>query len=35
MELTLKCVTSRGKVLFEGTPKEFLEQLEEIEKVDE
>jgi len=34
MELTLKCVTSRGKVLFEGTPKEFLEQLEEIEKVD-
>jgi len=35
MELTLKCVTSRGKVLFEGTPKEFLEQLEEIEKVEE
>jgi len=35
MELTLKCVTSRGKVLFEGTPKEFLEQLEEIEKVND
>lgn len=34
-ELILKCVTSRGKVLFEGTPKEFLEQLEEIEKVNE
>jgi hypothetical protein len=34
MELTLKCVGYGGKVLFEGTPKEFLEQLEEIEKVD-
>ena len=34
-ELILKCVTSRGKVLFQGTPKEFLEQLEEIEKVND
>jgi len=33
-ELTLKCVSSGGKVIFEGTPKEFIEQLEEIEKVD-
>ena len=33
-ELTLKCVSSRGKVVFEGTPKEFIEQLAEIEKVD-
>jgi hypothetical protein len=32
-ELTLKCVGYGGKVLFEGTPKEFIEQLEEIEKV--
>ena len=32
-ELTLKCV-SGSKVIFEGTPKEFVEQLEEIEKVD-
>ena len=34
-ELTLKCVNSGGKVIFEGTPKEFVEQLEEIEKVNE
>ena len=34
-ELTLKCVNSRGKVIFEGTPKEFVEQLEEIEKVND
>jgi hypothetical protein len=32
-ELILKCV-SGSKVVFEGTPKEFIEQLEEIEKVD-
>jgi len=32
-ELILKCVNSRGKVIFQGTPKEFVEQLEEIEKV--
>ena len=33
-EITLKCVGYGGKVIFEGTPKEFIEQLEEIEKVD-
>jgi hypothetical protein len=32
-ELTLKCVNG-DKVIFEGTPKEFIEQLAEIEKVD-
>lgn len=31
-ELTLKCVNSSGNVIFEGTPKEFVEQLEEVEK---
>lgn len=34
-ELTLKCVNSGGKVIFEGTSKEFVEQLAEIEKVNE
>jgi len=32
-ELTLKCVNG-SKVIFEGTPKEFIEQLEEIENID-
>lgn len=31
-ELILKCVNSRGNVIFEGTPQEFIEQLEEIEE---
>lgn len=31
-ELILKCVNSRGKVIFEGTPKEFIDELEEIEE---
>ena len=31
-ELILKCVNSSGNVIFEGTPKEFVEQLEEVEK---
>lgn len=33
-ELTLKCMNG-SKVIFEGTPKEFIEQLAEIEKVDD
>jgi hypothetical protein len=33
-ELTLKCV-SGSKVIFEGTPKEFIEQLAEVEKIDD
>lgn len=32
-ELTLKCVNG-DKVIFEGTPKEFVEQLEQIESID-
>lgn len=31
-KLTLKCVNSSGNVIFEGTPQEFVEQLEEVEK---
>jgi len=34
-ELILKCVNSRGKVIFEGTSKEFIEKLEQIEKVND
>ena len=32
-EIILKCVGYGGKVIFEGTPKEFIEQLEKIEKI--
>ena len=34
-EITLRCVGYGGKVLFEGTPQQFIEQLAEIEKVNE
>jgi hypothetical protein len=33
-EITLKCVGYGDKVLFEGTPQQFIEQLAEIEKTD-
>ena len=34
-ELILKCVNSSNKVIFEGSPKEFIEKLEAIEKVND
>ena len=34
-EIILKCVGYGGKVIFEGTPQQFVEQIAEIEKVDE